>query len=245
MRLGKKLHDRTTMAAERQRVRVTFQADLDDAFGSKFNKQMENERLPCQPLNDAIYSIYKQVTTPWVAKWSKMEESEKSASESDEEVQVKPVAKVQNSNVLNSIHTATNQQESVINEEQKEPVINHEEELVMSEDESIEDYLKEASGSSEGTESVSSRDSIPVILETNTFVSTEVAEVAEAKEDVSEDILPSFVIDDGKYKVIDGDRVIAEMPYVEGLEQILETFEYPPGKTMVDAVKHFSLLWTV
>jgi len=248
MRLGKKLHDRTTMAAERQRVRVTFQADLDDAFGSKFNKQMENERLPCQPLNDAIYSIYKQVTTPWVAKWSKMEESDKSAPESEEEVQVKPVAKVQNSNVLNSIHNATNQQEPVINQEQKEPVINHEEELVMSEDESIEDYLKEASGSSEGTESVSSRDSIPVILETNTFVSTEVPEVKEdeVKEDnVCEDILPSFVIDDGKYKVMDGDTVIAEMPYVEGLEQILETLEYPPGKTMVDAVKHFSLLWTV
>ena len=249
MRLGKKLHDRTTMAAERQRMRVTFQSGLDDIVGSKFNKQMENKELPCEPLNDAIYSIYKQVTTPWVAKWSKMEESDKSAPESEEEVQVKPVAKVQNSNVLNSIHNATNQQEPVINQEQKEPVIKHEEELVMSEDESIEDYLKEASGSSEGTESVSSRDSIPVILETNTFVSTEVPEVPEVPEekedDVCEDIVPSFVIDDGKYKVMDGDTVIAEMPYVEGLEQILETLEYPPGKTIVDAVKHFSLLWTV
>jgi hypothetical protein len=245
MRLGKKLHDRTSMAAERQRVRVTFQADLDDAFGSKFNKQMENERLPCQPLNDAIYSIYKQVTTPWVAKWVKMEESDKSAAESEEEVQVKPVAKIENSSVLNSIHIAISQLEQVATVSEEE---------VMSEDESIEDYLKEASGSSEGTESVSSSDSIPVILETNTFVSTEVPEVPEvpeipevpeAKEDVTEDILPSFVIHDGKYKVVDGDTVIAEMPYVEGLEQILETLEYPPGKTMVDAVKHFSLLWTV
>jgi len=65
-KLGRKFHDRTTMAAERQRMLVTFPAVLDDEVGSKFNKQMEDKELPSQILTDAIYSIYRQITTPWV-----------------------------------------------------------------------------------------------------------------------------------------------------------------------------------
>jgi len=65
-KIGRKIHDRTTMAAERQRMLVTFPAALDDEVGSKFNKQMEDKELPSQILTDAIYSIYRQVTNPWV-----------------------------------------------------------------------------------------------------------------------------------------------------------------------------------
>ena len=65
-KLGRKFHDRTSMAAERQRMLVTFPAVLDDEIGSKFNKQMEDKELPSQILTDAIYSIYRQVTNPWV-----------------------------------------------------------------------------------------------------------------------------------------------------------------------------------
>jgi hypothetical protein len=65
-KIGRKFHDRTSMAAERQRMLVTFPAVLDDEIGSKFNKQMEDKELPSQILTDAIYSIYRQVTNPWV-----------------------------------------------------------------------------------------------------------------------------------------------------------------------------------
>jgi hypothetical protein len=65
-KLGRKFHDRTSMAAERQRMLVTFPAVLDDEVGSKFNKQMEDKELPSQILTDAIYSIYRQITNPWV-----------------------------------------------------------------------------------------------------------------------------------------------------------------------------------
>jgi hypothetical protein len=65
-KLGKKLHDRTTMAAERQRMLVTFPASLDDEVGSKFNKQMEDKELPSQILTDCLYSIYRQITNRWV-----------------------------------------------------------------------------------------------------------------------------------------------------------------------------------
>lgn len=65
-KLGRKFHDRTSMAAERQRMLITFPAVLDDEIGSKFNKQMEDKELPSQVLTDAIYSIYRQITNPWV-----------------------------------------------------------------------------------------------------------------------------------------------------------------------------------
>ena len=67
--LGKKMPDRTIMAIERQRCLVTFKSDADDLVGSKYNKQMDGLlALPCAALNDAIHSIYKQVTNPWTAK---------------------------------------------------------------------------------------------------------------------------------------------------------------------------------
>jgi hypothetical protein len=68
-RLGKKIHDRVVMAADRQRMLVTFPAGLDDDVGSKFNKQMEDKELPSQVLTDALWTIYKEVTTPWTKKW--------------------------------------------------------------------------------------------------------------------------------------------------------------------------------
>ena len=72
--LGHKFHDRTSMAAERQRMLVTFSESADNLVGSKFNKQMGDDKLPCSALNDALHSIYKQVTTPWCTKWMLQEE---------------------------------------------------------------------------------------------------------------------------------------------------------------------------
>jgi hypothetical protein len=68
--LGKKMHDRLSAGAERQRMLVTFPASLDDDVGSKFNKQMDDKELPSQVLTDALWTIYKEVTNPWTKKWT-------------------------------------------------------------------------------------------------------------------------------------------------------------------------------
>ena len=64
--IGKKLHDRSTSYVEQQRMLVRATPKLDEVFGFKFNKQMEaNKELPSQALTDALYSLYKQVTSEW------------------------------------------------------------------------------------------------------------------------------------------------------------------------------------
>ena len=87
-RIGKKLHDRTTNAAERQRMLVEFTSTLDDIVGSKFNKQMDDQALPSQELTDALFSIYKQVTGPWVAETEKREKKDDKSVTSDHSVAV-------------------------------------------------------------------------------------------------------------------------------------------------------------
>lgn len=89
--LNKKLGDRTSMAGERQRCLVTFSDKSDEQVGSKFNKQMDDNALPCAPLDAALKELYKQVTLPWVNKWKPRErtvrnEEEEYEEESEEEV---------------------------------------------------------------------------------------------------------------------------------------------------------------
>jgi hypothetical protein len=92
--LNKKLGDRTSMAAERQRCLVTFSDKADEEIGSKFNKQMDDNALPNVNLDCALKEIYKQVTGPWTTKWlvkeknnaqSNSDREEEQASESNDE----------------------------------------------------------------------------------------------------------------------------------------------------------------
>jgi hypothetical protein len=229
-RLGKKLHDRTSMAAERQRARLRFQPELDEAIGSKFNKQMEDQQLPCQPLNDAIFSIFKQVTTPWTKKWTPKTEVKEDSSVTDEfedvdELpiggsnpvrEVKSVQKIQGSSVLTSITNAVMDEESA-------------------------------------TESIESSGSIPSILNTATvteIVEDQVQEVYEEEEQVQEEEQgqvqeKAYTIENNYFKVMNGREVIAKMPYSPGLENWVTTVKLPTGKTIADFVKHSSTFWGI
>lgn len=219
-RLGKKLHDRTSMAAERQRARLTFQSDLDEATGSKFNKQMEDQQLPCQPLNDAIFSIFKQVTTPWTKKWILRNEKEDSlvsdefeeadetpkpasgetpkpasggGSNLDEDVtDIKPIKKIQGSSVFTSITSASTEEKRV------------------------------------DTKSVSSSESIQ----------------SGSDNEVVEEEAP-YSIDNQYFKVINDGVVVAKMPYTPGLENWVTTIKLPTGKTLADFVRHISVFWGI
>ena len=84
--LNKKLGDRTSMAAERQRCLYTFSDKSDELVGSKFNKQMEDNALPCATLDTALKEIYKQVTRPWINKWTTREEVVEEADEQEDEL---------------------------------------------------------------------------------------------------------------------------------------------------------------
>jgi len=68
-RLGTKFHDRGELGGgdERRRMQVKFPNSCDKFIGTKFNKQLDDKELPCLALNDAIITIYKQVTTMWRA----------------------------------------------------------------------------------------------------------------------------------------------------------------------------------
>jgi len=75
--LGSKFSDRGHSAAERQRMLIKTSSSADDLTGSKFNKQMDDNALPCSALNDAIRSIYKQVIDPWNKKYDEIAKKEK------------------------------------------------------------------------------------------------------------------------------------------------------------------------
>ena len=81
----KKIYDRTTNAAERQRTQVVFPSQLDRLVGSKFNKQMEEGALPCAALNQAVLNIFKQVTAPWIKVWGEKEKKEKKEKKAEQE----------------------------------------------------------------------------------------------------------------------------------------------------------------
>jgi hypothetical protein len=62
---------------------------MDDKFGSKFNKQMEDHSLPCSVLNTALVTLYKGITAKWNREWKEVDvpapaPNTDSDSESDE-----------------------------------------------------------------------------------------------------------------------------------------------------------------
>lgn len=63
--IGFKVHDRVSTASERQRVSIEFPASCDDLFGSKFNKQMQDQMLPCPLIGHAIRQISAAVFKGW------------------------------------------------------------------------------------------------------------------------------------------------------------------------------------
>jgi hypothetical protein len=233
------------MAAERQRGRFKFQSNLDEATGSKFNKQMEDQQLPCQPLNDAIFSIFKQVTAPWTKKWTPKTEVKEDSSVTDEFEEVdelpkpinggskpvkenKSVQKIQGSSVLTSITNAVMDEESA-------------------------------------TESVESSGSIPNILNTATVTEILEDQVQEAYEEEEQEEVQEqgqgqeqvqvqvqvqvqekpYTIENNYFKVMNGREVIAKMPYSPGLENWITTVKLPTGKTLADFVKHSSTFWGI
>ena len=82
--LGSKFADRGHSSSERQRMLVKMTSDADAITGSKFNKQMDDNVLPCRPLNDALLSIYKQVTNPWNTKYDDIAARNKAANTMEE-----------------------------------------------------------------------------------------------------------------------------------------------------------------
>jgi len=107
LRLGKKIHDRTTAHAERLRASVTFPAKLDDQFDSKFNKQMEDKELTCKVMNDTIVSIYKQIKAVWDKTMEKRYQ-ESHASETEETYTQPPVVVSQQPTIIQTLHDAVN-----------------------------------------------------------------------------------------------------------------------------------------
>lgn len=65
LRFGYKFNDRSSHAADRQRVEVTFEPALDNAMGSTWYK---NGAGPHKVIGDTLYRIYKQVTYEWTRK---------------------------------------------------------------------------------------------------------------------------------------------------------------------------------
>jgi hypothetical protein len=67
--IGKKFNDRASTCCERQRTQCKFAPDLDDKVGSKFNKSMGTDELPCRLLRDVIVEVHRSITTAWDDKW--------------------------------------------------------------------------------------------------------------------------------------------------------------------------------
>jgi len=87
-RLGRKIHDRAGKGnGEQQRMLITFPAQLDEQMGSRFNKQMDDNRLPCAALHAALWLILKQVRKPWDSRYGQKlvekHEAEKSSKASN------------------------------------------------------------------------------------------------------------------------------------------------------------------
>ena len=267
MHLGKKVHDRTTMAAERQRICVNFQASLDDEVGSKFNKQMESGgALPCQPLNDAIFCIYKQVTSPWVKKWAVKEEREKKFAEDKtssvlgsmrhaatlNDVSVAETSSAAESSGDESVESAdsipsilptsaeiiTTPSKLVVNEMVETTQVVTEEALVEPLAEPVLEAVVEPVAEPV-VEPVAEHVEEPMVEPVVVAVSLESSDDSE-EEDGS---LDPWFVENGYFKVTNGSEVIAQMPYTDGLEKWLMNARLPVGKTLEEAVKHFAAFW--
>jgi hypothetical protein len=65
---GFKKHDRVAMNTERQRVRIDFPSSCDELVGCKFNKQMQDQMIPCELLGYTLRNISNSVFSEWNAK---------------------------------------------------------------------------------------------------------------------------------------------------------------------------------
>jgi hypothetical protein len=81
MRLGYKFHDRSSHAADRQRMEVTAPPSLDKVMGFTWNKTMRDGPLPQKVVGDALMRIYKQVTFDWTKQTDSELDQKKAAKE--------------------------------------------------------------------------------------------------------------------------------------------------------------------
>jgi hypothetical protein len=103
--LGSKLNSRSSGCSLRQRMLIKTSSKADELIGSKFNKQMDDNALPCRPLNDALLNIYSAVIRPWDTKYNELaakvnQNNKKPAenSENEAETEAEAEAEVVNDN---------------------------------------------------------------------------------------------------------------------------------------------------
>ena len=96
--LGSKLNSRSSGCSLRQRMLIKTSSKADELIGSKFNKQMDDNALPCRPLNDALLNIYNAVIRPWDNKYNQDNKKPAENSENEAETEVEVEAKVVNEN---------------------------------------------------------------------------------------------------------------------------------------------------
>ena len=88
--LGSKINDRASSSSLRQRMLIKTSSKADELIGSKFNKQMDDNALPCRPLNDALLNIYNAVIRPWDTKYNELAAKEKIEEEDSENDTTEP-----------------------------------------------------------------------------------------------------------------------------------------------------------
>ena len=83
--LGTKINSRASSSSLRQRMLIRTSSSADELIGSKFNKQMDDNALPCRPLNDALLNIYNAVIRQWDNKYNELAAKKNTEAESDAE----------------------------------------------------------------------------------------------------------------------------------------------------------------
>ena len=78
-RLGHNFHDRTNSVCERHRMLISFSEKSDELVGSKFNKQMDDNALPCLSLSSALLTLYRGLSNNWAPKKSSQAEAQAEA----------------------------------------------------------------------------------------------------------------------------------------------------------------------
>jgi hypothetical protein len=85
--LGTKINSRASSSSLRQRMLIRTSSSADELIGSKFNKQMDENALPCRPLNDALLNIYNAVIRQWDNKYNELAAKKKAEAETKSEVE--------------------------------------------------------------------------------------------------------------------------------------------------------------
>ena len=83
--LGTKINSRASSSSLRQRMLIRTSSSADELIGSKFNKQMDDNALPCRPLNDALLNIYNAIIRQWDNKYNELAAKKNTEAESDAE----------------------------------------------------------------------------------------------------------------------------------------------------------------